>query len=93
MTSPAPLPLTRLSPRRRLYAQRVLSWLNADVARWHTGVIPFKANTYVSCSQATKLHWLVIDIALDDLFWLQKVDVELSDAGEQLVRPLAGEVE
>ncbi len=92
MTATAPRK-GRLPPRRKLYAQAVLAFLRRDVARWSTGVVPFKSSTYVVCEQAVGFNWMNINLALDDLYFLKLVDIEMSENNVQMVRPLEGEVE
>jgi hypothetical protein len=92
----------RLSPRRKLYAQRLLDYLNIDRHRWRTGQIRFDDDTYARLRDPLSFGVFVdkgldrfsANQALDDLFELGLVDIRIySGAAIQFVLPLAASIE
>jgi hypothetical protein len=82
----------RLSPRRKLYAQLVLTLLCRDRARWSDGVVRMVPGTYALILDELGLDRFATDQAVDDLYHLGLIDVHLSGS-TQLVTPLADSIE
>jgi hypothetical protein len=82
----------RLSPRRKLYAQRLLTLLCRDRARWRDGEVRLVPATYDLIFDELELDRFSVNQAVDDLYALGLVDVRLSGT-TQVVNPLAADIE
>ena len=82
----------RLSPRRKLYAQLVLTLLCRDRARWRDGEVRLVPATYVVIADELDLDRFATNQAIDDLYALGLIDVRLSGT-TQIVTPLASDIE
>jgi hypothetical protein len=82
----------RLSPRRKLYAQLVLTLLCRDRVRWRDGEVRLVPATYAFIEDELELDRFATNQAIDDLFALGLIDVRLSGT-TQIVTPLASDIE
>ena len=82
----------RLSPRRKLYAQNLLTLLCRDRARWRDGEVRLVPATYALIFDELELDRFATNQAVDDLYALGLVDVRLSGP-TQVVTPLASNIE
>ena len=82
----------RLSPRRKLYAQHLLTFLWLHRGRWQDRQVRLVPNTYAVIAEELELDRFAADQAVDDLYALGLIDVRMYGT-TQVVTPLASNIE
>ena len=82
----------RLSPRRKLYAQNLLTFLWRHRGQWQDRQVRLVPKTYALIADELELDRFAADQAVDDLYALGLIDVRMCN-NTQVVTPLACDIE